>query len=572
MRLNYAGPVCLIVLDGFGLSKNKVGNAIMTANTPTLDRLFANYPWTKLKASGTAVGLPSDDDIGNSEVGHNAIGAGRIYAQGARLVNDAIESGAIFQSTKWQQLIDNEKDGHTLHFFGLLSDGGVHSNISHLFAMLDEAAKENITKVRIHVLLDGRDVEPRSALKYIDELENKLAEINARTLSSSDSFRRSNLDSPNESENDQLRFDYQVADGGGRMQITMDRYEANWPMVERGWDLVTGQNDGKEKFAEFPSARAAVENFYNENPSGTDQDIPPFVVANSNGAIQPDDSVILFNFRGDRAIEISLAFESDSSFDKFDRGAAFQNGVKNFAGLLEYDSEKHIPKSFLVSPPVFEHTLGEEISKDGLHQLAISETQKIGHVTYFFNGNRAAKFNDELEDYVEIPSDVIPFDQEPAMKSAEIADKLIELLQEKKYQFVRVNFPNPDMVGHTGNFDATVKAVEAVDAALARILPAIDESGGMALITGDHGNAEEMLELNADGSAKLDQNGQPIPKTAHTINRVPVIFYDNTNFARRYKIKEGDDFGLANLASTIAELLGIAPRPEWLESIIARVD
>ncbi|MCL2037543.1 2,3-bisphosphoglycerate-independent phosphoglycerate mutase [Candidatus Saccharibacteria bacterium] len=546
MKLNYAGPVCLIILDGFGLSDNPVGNAIMVANTPTLDKLFANYPWAKLKASGTAVGLPSDSDIGNSEVGHNAMGAGRIYAQGARLVNEAIANGAVFRGDKWRQLIDNAKSGHTLHFFGLLSDRNVHSHIDQLFALLDEAAHDQVPTVRIHILLDGRDAEPRSALQYIDELEKKLAEINARGL------------------------DYKIADGGGRMQITMDRYEANWPMVERGWTLMTRSVDSKtgQPASIFPSAHAAVEKYYGENPDTTDQDIPPFVVADSNGQIKPDDSVILFNFRGDRAIEISQAFEGGPNFDKFDRGVGFENGVKNFAGLLEYDSEKRIPKSFLVSPPVFTHTLGEEVAKAGLRQLAISETQKIGHVTYFFNGNRAAPFNPELEDYVEIPSDRVSFDTEPAMKSVEIADKLIELLKEKKYQFVRVNFPNPDMVGHTGNYDATVKAIEAVDTALARILPVIDEVQGMAIITGDHGNAEEMYELNDDGSAKLDKNGQPVVKTAHTTNRVPAIFYDNTPFAQQYQVRDNDDLGLANFASTIAELLGIPSRPEWLKSII----
>ena len=546
MKLHYDGPICLIILDGFGLSDNPVGNAIMAANTPTLDRLYANYPWQKLKASGTAVGLPSDSDIGNSEVGHNAMGAGRIYAQGARLVNEAIESGSMSQGEVWKKLIANvsgdNRGRNDLHLIGLLSDGNVHSNISQLFAILDELVRENVTTVRLHLLFDGRDVEPRSALRYLDELDKKLEEINSGN------------------------FDYWIADGGGRMQITMDRYEANWPMVKRGWDLMTGQN-GKD-FAHFDSAREAVETFYRENPDGTDQDIPPFFVAGSQGEIMPDDSVILFNFRGDRAIEISQAFEGGPDFEKFDRGEKFKNGFKNFAGLLEYDSEKHIPKSFLVSPPVFTHTLGEEVADHGLRQLAISETQKIGHVTYFFNGNRAAPFNPELEDYVEIPSDRVSFDTEPAMKSVEIADKLIELLREKHYDFARINFPNPDMVGHTGNYDATVQAIEAVDAALARILPVINEVQGMAIITGDHGNAEEMYELNDDGSAKLDKNGQPLVKTSHTTNLVPAIFYDNTTNAQDYTLKSGDEFGLANFASTIAELLGIPPRPEWLESII----
>jgi 2,3-bisphosphoglycerate-independent phosphoglycerate mutase len=525
-------------MDGYGLSDNPNGNAIMAAHKPTLDRLMRDYPMQKLKASGKAVGLPSDDDIGNSEVGHNAMGAGRIYAQGARLVNEAIESGALWRGARWRELIDAARDNHTLHFIGLLSDGNVHSHINHLFAMLDQAAQEGVLKVRVHVLLDGRDVEPTSALKYIDELEKKLAELNARGL------------------------DYQIASGGGRMQITMDRYEANWPMVEKGWQThVLGQG------RQFDSARQAIETYRAEIPGVIDQDIPPFIIARDGrpiGPIEDGDSVILFNFRGDRAQELALALEGDETFDKFNR-----ERVPNihFASLLEYDSERHIPKHFLVSPPEFKHTLGEVIAENGLRQLAISETQKIGHVTYFFNGNRATKFNEATEDYVEIPSDRVPFDTEPAMKSVEITDKLNELLRTRKYQFVRVNFPNPDMVGHTGNYDATVRAVEAVDAALARILPVIDEISGMVIITGDHGNAEEMYELNADGSIK-EHDGQPIPKTAHTTNRVPCIFYDNTPNTTRYNVKPGDEFGLANLASTVANLLNIEPYPEWLPSII----
>ena len=538
MSINYSGPVVLIVMDGYGLSDNPNGNAIMAANKPTLDRIMSTYPMQKLKASGRSVGLPTDNDIGNSEVGHNAIGAGCVYAQGARLINEAIRSGAMYQSAMWRELIDTARDNQTLHFIGLLSDGNVHSSIAHLMAMLDEAAREGIRQVRVHILLDGRDVDPTSALKYVDELEWKLGELNAAGR------------------------DYQIASGGGRQQIVMDRYEANWPMVEKGWHThVLGEG------REFTSARQAIETYRAEIPGVIDQDIPPFVITKEGypvGPIQDGDSVILFNFRGDRMEEIALAFEGDETFDKFDRGY-----IPNihFASLLEYDSEKHIPEHFLVAPPEFEHTLGEVIAENGLKQLAISETQKIGHVTYFFNGNHANKFNEELEDYVEIPSDRVSFDTEPTMKSAEIAEKLSELLYERKYQFIRVNFPNPDMVGHTGNYEATVQAVEAVDTALAQILPVIDEVDGMAIIVGDHGNAEEMYEFNDDGSIKM-QNNRPAAKTAHTTNRVPCIFYDNTVNAEHYTVKSGDEFGLANLASTIAKLLGIEPWPEWLPPII----
>ena len=533
-QIKYAGPVTLIVLDGFGLSSNPVGNAIEAAVTPVLDKAMMSFPMQRLKASGQAVGLPTDSDIGNSEVGHNAIGAGRVYAQGARLVNESLESGAVFKGKVWKDLVQNAKRGHTLHLIGLLSDGGVHSNISHLFTMLDEARKEGVPRVRVHILLDGRDVEPTSALNYVDALESKLAKLGG---------------------------DYKIASGGGRMQITMDRYGADWGMVERGWHThVLGEG------LKFNSARQAIEALRADMPDMIDQDIPPFVIAKNGrpvGQIVDDDSVILFNFRGDRAQEMAEALEGGEDFNKFDRG-----GLRiKFASMLEYDSEKHIPRSFLVSPPAFKHTLGEFLAGKGIKQLALSETQKIGHVTYFFNGNRAAKFNNDLEEYVEVPSERMSYDKAPAMKADEIADKLIGFAQSGGFQFIRVNFPNPDMVGHTGNFEATVKAVEAVDAALGKVLPTLNIAGGMALIIGDHGNAEEMYELNDDGSAKL-KNGQPVPKTAHTTNRVPCIFYDNTDNKYLYSVKDGDEFGLTNLASTIAVLLGEQPPVEWDKPII----
>ena len=539
MSKNYKGPVVLISMDGYGLSDNKNGNAIADAHKEVLDKISRNYAMQKLKASGTAVGLPTDDDIGNSEVGHNAMGAGKIYAQGARLVNESLASGALYAGQVWQDLTNNAKNGKVLHFIGLLSDGNVHSNISHLFLLLDQAKKDDVKNVRVHILLDGRDVDPTSALSYVDSLESKLSEIN-----------------------ESGSFDYRIADGGGRMQITMDRYEANWPMVALGWKThVLGEG------RQFSSAREAIEDYRQENPNDNDQNIPPFVIAKDGrpvGKIQNGDSVILFNFRGDRSQELSLAFD-DRNFSHFDEGGDFSD--VHFASMLEYDSEKHIPEHYLVSPPTFTNTLGEYIADNGLRQLALSETQKIGHVTYFFNGNRAAKFNEELEDYVEVPSDVIPFDQRPWMKSAEIVDKFIELTSQKNYDFIRINFPNPDIVGHTGNFEATIEAVEAVDLALSRMLPAVDALGGMAIVTGDHGNAEEMIELGSDGSPKL-RDGKPIAKTSHTTNRVPCIFYDNTENAKSYTVKSGEEFGLANLASTVADLLGLPPQTDWLPSII----
>ena len=539
MSTSYKGPVVLIIMDGVGIKEIETGNAVTNAKKPILDNCMKNYPMQKLKAHGTAVGLPSDGDMGNSEVGHNAIGAGQVYSQGAKLVSESLASKSMYQSEVWQSLVADAKKGGTLHFIGLLSDGNVHSHIDHLLAMLDEAKEEGVAKVRIHILLDGRDVGETSALQYVDQLEAKLSAL------SDDSH------------------DYRIASGGGRMTITMDRYGANWGMVEAGWKThVLGEG------RQFANATEAIETFRKEIPNVIDQDLPAFVIAENGapvGTIEDGDSVILFNFRGDRAQELTVAFESGADFDKFDR---VRVPSVNYAGMLEYDGDLHIPKKFLVSPPVIRNTLGELLANKGIAQLAISETQKYGHVTYFFNGNRSSKFNDDLEEYIEIPSDIVPFEQRPWMKSAEITDKLVELISENKYPFMRVNFPNGDMVGHTGVFESAVIGVESVDIALKRILPAIDAVGGMAIITADHGNAEEMFELAKDGTPKADKDGRIKAKTSHTLNKVPCIFYDNTENKDKYEVVDSDSYGLANIAATIADLLGVEKPDCWESSMI----
>lgn len=539
MSTSYKGPVVLIIMDGVGIKEIETGNAVTNAKKPILDNCMKKYPMQKLKAHGTAVGLPSDGDMGNSEVGHNAIGAGQVYSQGAKLVSESLASKSMYQSEVWQSLVADAKKGGTLHFVGLLSDGNVHSHIDHLLAMLDEAKDEGVAKARIHILLDGRDVGETSALQYVDQLEAKLAEL------SDDAH------------------DYRIASGGGRMNITMDRYGANWGMVEAGWKThVLGEG------RQFATATEAIETFRKEIPNVIDQDLPAFVIAENGapvGTIEDGDSVILFNFRGDRAQELTIAFESGAEFDKFNRVRVPQ---VNYAGMLEYDGDLHIPKKFLVSPPVIRNTLGELLANKGIAQLAISETQKYGHVTYFFNGNRSSKFNDELEEYIEIPSDIVPFEQRPWMKSAEITDKMIELINENKYPFMRVNFPNGDMVGHTGVFESAVIGVESVDIALKRILPAIDAVGGMAIITADHGNAEEMFELAKDGTPKADKDGRIKAKTSHTLNKVPCIFYDNTENKDKYEVVDSDNYGLANIAATIADLLGVEKPDCWESSMI----
>ena len=513
--------VILVVMDGVGISDNKIGNAVMNANTPNLDYLMKEYPNILIHAHGTYVGLPSNEDMGNSEVGHNAIGCGQIYSQGAKLVNEAIESRELFNGNTWKNLVDYCKN-NTLHFIGLLSDGNVHSNMTHLLVMLEQAKKDGVKKVRVHILLDGRDVDKQSALKYVEELENKMNELNDSS------------------------FDSKIASGGGRMTITMDRYEANWSMVEKGWHThVLG--DAKK----FSSATEAIEKYRKENPDIVDQDLGSFVIVENDipvGTIEDNDSVIFFNFRGDRAIEISHAFD-DENFDKFDR---IRNPKVMYAGMLQYDSELKIPKNFLTEPPKIKYTLTEELSKYGIREYAISETQKFGHVTYFWNGNHQDKINKELETWEEVPSDVISFDKKPEMKAYEITDKFIEAIKSNKYDFLRTNFPNGDMVGHTGNYDATVKGIEAVDYNLGRVIKAIDNDD-VLIVTADHGNSEEMI----------NEKGEE--KTSHTTNPVPFIIYGRDLSGIKFK---NGDFGLANIASTVATLFDINPNENWLESMI----
>ena len=533
------GPLVTIVMDGIGIGTDGAENAVKKANTPTLDMLMSKYPTLSLKAHGTAVGLPSDDDMGNSEVGHNALGAGQVFAQGAKLVSNSIESGKMFASDTWNKLVANAKvNNGVLHFIGLFSDGNVHSHIDHLKAMITRAKEEKVAKVRVHILLDGRDVGETSALDYIEPFEAFLADLRDES------------------------FDIMIASGGGRMQITMDRYEANWKMVEEGWKThVLGIG------RQFASAKEAVVT-YREETKVIDQDLPAFVIAKDGepvGTINDGDSVIFFNFRGDRAIEISKTFDS-VEFDKFDR---VRYPKVMYAGMLEYDGDAHIPSKFLVNPPEITNTMGEYLADMGIKQAAISETQKYGHVTYFWNGNRSGKFSEELETYVEVPSDVVPFEQRPWMKCAEITDKLIEMIKSGEYKYNRVNFPNGDMVGHTGSMEATKISMAALDLQLARILPVIDSVKGIALITADHGNADEMYELDKKGALKLSKTGEPKSKTSHTLNPVPCIFYDNF-YADAYTVKKDADFGLANVAATTVNFLGYEAPDMWCESMIEK--
>ncbi|MBI3987040.1 MAG: 2,3-bisphosphoglycerate-independent phosphoglycerate mutase, partial [Lentisphaerae bacterium] len=453
-RSNYPGPrgpVVLVIMDGVGLGNYPEGDAVRSALKPNMDWLKTHAVAGELKAHGTAVGLPSDADMGNSEVGHNAIGCGRVFDQGAKLVNAAIASGDLFQGRVWRELTGNcLRHKSALHFIGLFSDGNVHSHLDHLRAMLVQAKREGVRTARVHILLDGRDVGETSALDYVEPFEKFLAELNAdRTV------------------------DVRIASGGGRMVITMDRYNANWDMVRKGW-AVHVRGDG----APFGSAREAIEAHRKANPGVIDQDLPPFVIVENGkpvGPIRDHDSVIVFNFRGDRAIEISRAFEEET-LREFDRGP--RPDVK-YAGMMQYDGDLKLPKNFLVVPPAINRTMGGFLTRAGVCQLAISETQKFGHVTYFFNGNRSGKFDDSLEEYVEIPSDIVPFEQRPWMKGAEITDAVVKAIRENRHRFIRLNYPNGDMVGHTGVSPATEIAVETVDLCLGRLMEAARAAGAI---------------------------------------------------------------------------------------------
>lgn len=535
------GPVVFVIMDGVGYGKYKEGDAVQASRMDYLFQLEKDCPHTKLKAHGTAVGLPSDDDMGNSEVGHNAIGCGRVFAQGAKLVSNSIESGAMFTGECWNKLIANVKknDGSALHFIGLLSDGNVHSHIDHLKAMIQEAKKEGVKKVRVHALIDGRDVGETSALEYVTPFENYLAEISKEG------------------------FDYKIASGGGRMWITMDRYNADWAMVERGWKChIQGAS------RQFSSATEAIETYRKENPGIIDQDLKDFVIAENGkpvGTINDGDSVIFFNFRGDRALEITAAFESGPEFDKFDRGHVPQ---VEYAGMMEYDGDLHIPKNYLVTPPAIDRTMGEYLCKTGLKTLAISETQKYGHVTYFFNGNKLGKFDEKLEDYEEIKSDVVPFEQRPWMKCAEITDRVIEAIESGKYDHIRLNFPNGDMVGHTGVFNAVVCSMEAMDLQIGRLKKAVEKAGGILCLTADHGNSDDMYEHNKKtGEVARKADGTPKAKTSHSLNPVYGIIYD-PEYQGEYDRTLNDGLGISSWAATLINLLGYFAPEDYDKSLI----
>ncbi len=533
------GPLVLCIMDGVGFGKYAEGDAVKDSHTEYLDEALKSWPGTRLKAHGKAVGLPSDGDMGNSEVGHNAMGCGRVFAQGAKLVNKSIESGTLFKGETWGKLTQNVKDSDgSLHFIGLLSDGNVHSHIDQLKALIKGAKESGVGKVRLHGLLDGRDVGETSALDYFTPFEEFLSSV-------SDSS-----------------FDAGFASGGGRMNITMDRYNADWSMVERGWKthvLAEGNlySSATEAIIELREKTAAI-----------DQDLPPFIVAGDDGKpagpIVDGDSVVLFNFRGDRAIELTKAFEEGDEFNHFDR---IRVPDVQYAGMMEYDGDAHIPSQYLVTPPAIDRTMTEYLVASGVKQFSISETQKFGHVTYFWNGNRTGYFDENLELYVEIPSDIVPFEERPAMKCAEITDKLLEVIEEGEYEMIKLNFPNGDMVGHTGVFQAVLASLEVMDLQIGRLMKAVEKAGGILILTADHGNSDDMFEHTKKGEVVIKDNGKPKSKTSHSLNPVPFLIYD-PSYNGEYSTELNENLGISSVASTTMNLLGFEAPEDYDPGII----
>ncbi|XP_006651342.1 2,3-bisphosphoglycerate-independent phosphoglycerate mutase-like [Oryza brachyantha] len=537
--------VGVVVLDGWGEAAPDPFNCIHVADTPALDALKKGAPerWRLIKAHGTAVGLPTDDDMGNSEVGHNALGAGQIYAQGAKLVDMALASGKIYEGEGFKY-IQQCFDKGTLHLIGLLSDGGVHSRIDQLQLLLKGASDHGAKRIRVHILTDGRDVLDGSSVRFVEMLENDLAKLRDKGV------------------------DARFASGGGRMYVTMDRYENDWQVVKRGWDAqVLGEAPHK-----FQNALEAVKKL-REDPKANDQYLPPFVIVDERGSpigpIVDGDAVVTFNFRADRMVMLAKALEYEN-FDKFDR---VRFPKIRYAGMLQYDGELKLPRHFLVAPPEIERTSGEYLARNGIRTYACSETVKFGHVTFFWNGNRSGYFNPNLEKYEEIPSDIgIPFNEQPKMKAVEIAEKARDAILSRKYDQVRVNIANGDMVGHTGDIEATIIGCKAADDAVKIILDAIEQVGGIFVVTADHGNAEDMVKRDKSGKPLRDEDGNVQPLTSHTLNPVPIaIGGPGLQPGVRFR-SELPSAGLANVAATVMNLHGFEAPDHYEPTLIEVVD
>jgi 2,3-bisphosphoglycerate-independent phosphoglycerate mutase len=538
IRDHFAGrrPVLLIVLDGWGIGNRREWDAIAQAETPVMDRLWAEYPHTTLFTQGRHVGLPGDSDLGGSEVGHLTMGAGRILDQGPTRIFKAIADGSFFRSEVLGELIDRCRGGdHTLHLIGLLSDGNIHSHIEHFVAVIEHADREGVERLRVHALLDGRDVGIQSALDYTGRLEALFDRINGPG-----------------------NRDYRFASGGGREAITMDR-DCTWPKVEAGWNIHV-HGEGAHRFR---SIEEAILHFRRERPAIIDQDLPGFVLVDAAdrpvGPVRDGDAMLFMNFRADRAVEFTQAMEL-ADFPHFAR----RRPDCLYAGMMVYDEDHYLPRRQVMGPTKVDGPFGERLVQMGLRQFRLTETQKYPHVTFFFNGGRREPLDRDLEEYVLIASDKIDsFAAAPAMKAVEIADHAVSMIESGRFDFGLINFANTDMVGHTGDFAATEVAATTVDTALGRVLAAVEAAGGAALIIADHGNADEMLILNKRGAEEI--------ATKHSINPVPCILFDPRG-DRPYTLRQQDGDhspghapGLSHIAATLFLMLG-RPVPDGLNA------
>jgi len=497
-------PYILVVLDGFGFSENTDFNAIHAAKTPAWDRMWAEYPHTLINASGTNVGLPGKQ-MGNSEVGHMNIGSGRIIRQDFSRITAAIEDGSFFSN---EVLVNTcaavAKKNRAIHIMGLLSDGGVHSHQDHIFALMQLAYDTGVTKIYLHAFLDGRDTPPRSAARYIAAAEQQLSRLGCGS----------------------------IAGISGRY-YAMDRNN-NWDRTALAFRLIS---QGVGAYSS-ETAQAALESAYARNES--DEFVKPTAIIPASGnavQVEDGDAIIYANFRADRARQLSMAF-TEKSFDRFDRGTLPK--LEAFVSMTQYKAEFSFPVAFPTEK--FRNVLGEYLANKGLHQLRIAETEKYAHVTFFFNGGEETVFAGE--DRILIPSPDVPtYDLKPEMSAYEVTDKIIAAIESNKYDVIICNFANADMVGHTGDFDAAVKAIEALDRCLDRIVSSCTEAGGEILITSDHGNAEKMRESGATGKAQAH--------TAHTNNLVPFIYIG------RPALAVTDTGALCDIAPTLLYLMGL---------------
>ncbi len=507
-------PYALIIMDGYGVNERHEGNAIYTANTPNMDKYLKEYPNSIIHASGMDVGLP-DGQMGNSEVGHTNIGAGRIVYQELTRITKSIADGDFFENDALKAAVENcKKNDSALHFMGLLSDGGVHSHINHLYGLLEMAKKNGLEKVFVHCFLDGRDVSPTSGAAFAEGLVAKIREL-----------------------------------GVGSIASVMGRYYAmdrdnRWERVAEAYNAMVKGDGNKDT-----SAVNAIKKSYNDNV--TDEFVVPTVITDENGnalgTINEGDSIVFFNFRPDRAREISRTIV-DPEFSGFDR--EFFNTY--FVCMTQYDaSMPNVDVAF--KPQTLTNTFGEYISRKGLRQLRIAETEKYAHVTFFFNGGVEAVYDGEDRALINSPK-VATYDLQPEMSAIEVTDEVVKRIESGNYDVIVLNFANCDMVGHTGIFDAAVSAVETVDSCLGRTIDAIEKMGGIALVTADHGNADQMLDYDTNDVF-----------TAHTTNVVPLVMIGAEN---GLKLKNGR---LADLAPTLLDLMGLE-KPEEMtgESLLIK--